>query len=146
MAVDQSGNQVYTGVFRGTVDFNPDPVVTANIQSNGLEDIFILKLSPGGNYLWATGMGDVGADRGNAVVTDVSGNIYTTGYFIYSMDADPGPGVFMLTQTNYTSYVLKIAPDGNLVWARQMSFPGDLGEAQSRWGFCLGKACRGNRK
>jgi hypothetical protein len=129
LTVDQSGNQIYTGVFRGTVDFNPDPAMTANIQSNGMEDIFILKLGPGGNYLWAAGMGDAGSDRGNAVATDAAGNIYTTGYFIYSMDADPGPGVFMLTQTKYTSYVLKIASDGNMVWARQMGFPGDLGLA-----------------
>ncbi len=134
MAVDQSGNQVYTGVFRGTVDFNPDPVVTANIQSNGLEDIFILKLGPSGNYLWAAGMGDVGADRGNAVVTDVSGNIYTTGYFIYSMDADPGPGVLMLTQTKQTAYVSKISPAGDLIWAKQMGFPGDWGLA---YGYSL---------
>jgi hypothetical protein len=133
LAVDPSGNQVYTGVFRGTVDFNPDPDVTANITSNGLDDIFILKLGPAGNYLWAAGMGDTDNDRGNYITTDEDGYIYTTGYFIYSMDADPGSGVFMLTQTKPAAYVSKISPEGNLVWAKQMGFPGD-------WGLAYGTA------
>lgn len=133
MAIDPDGNQVYTGYFIGTVDFNPDPGVTYNITSNGSGDIFILKLGPAGNFLWAAGMGDVDTDCGNSIATDDYGNIYTTGYFVYSMDADPGNGEVWLTQTKPAAYVLKIAPDGNLTWARQMGFPGD-------WGLAYGQA------
>lgn len=136
MAVDPSGNQIITGVFSGTVDFDPGTSTedTYYITSNGGDDIFIQKLDVNGNLLWAAGMGDIGNDRGNAVTTDASGNIYQSGYFIHSMDADPGTGVFTLTQTKYTAFVSKIAPDGNLVWAKQMSFPGDWGLA---YGFGL---------
>lgn len=131
IAIDPSGNQIITGVFRGTVDFDPGAAQedTLYITSNGVDDIFIQKLDVNGNLLWAAGMGDIGNDRGNAVTTDASGNIYMSGYFIYSMDADPGTGVFMLAQTKYTAFVSKIAPDGNLVWAKQMGFPGDWGLA-----------------
>jgi hypothetical protein len=129
MVIDPSGNQIIVGHFKGTVDFNPDPGVEINITSNGLDDIFIQKLDVNGNLMWAAGMGDVDNDRARCVTTDASGNIYMTGYFVHSMDADPGPGIVLLTQTQPAAFVLKINPAGNLVWARQMGYPGDNGLA-----------------
>jgi hypothetical protein len=128
IAVDAAGNQVIVGTFRGTADFDPDPNNTFNLTSNGWGDIFIQKLDVNGNLLWAASMGDVNNDRGSEVATDAAGNIYVTGYFWGTIDADPGPGTFTLSQDRYTTMVLKIEPDGDLIWAKQMG-TGNAGHA-----------------
>jgi hypothetical protein len=133
IATDLNGNQIITGYFQGMADFDPGSGVFS-LTSSGNNDIFILKLNADGNLLWAASMGDTGDDYGQKVVSDAAGNIYMTGSFIYSMDADPGPGIFYLTQSKTTAFVLKIQPDGNLVWAKQMGFTGDQGLA---WGHSI---------
>ncbi len=57
----------------------------------------------------------------NDVAVDDSGNVYTTGYFNHSVDFDPGPGTFSMT--NYfanNAFVSKLDPNGNFVWAVQL--------------------------
>lgn len=128
MAVDLNGNQIIIGYFRGTADFDPDPNNTFYLTSNGQDDIFIQKLDDSGNLLWAASMGDVSNDQGQSVTTDAAGNIYLTGFFFGTIDADPGNGYFELSQNRYTAFVLKIDPDGDLVWAKQMG-TGNVGNA-----------------
>lgn len=118
VTTDYLGNIIITGTFKGQADFDPSPDNTYLITSNGNADIFILKLDPNNNFLWAAGMGDYNYDRGSKVITDALGNIYLTGYFIGTIDADPGPGVFLMSQQRVTTIVLKIAPDGNLSWGK----------------------------
>ena len=56
--------------------------------------------------------------RTNKTVTDEQGNTYTTGELTETTDADPGPGVFMLTEGNSPYiYILKLDNDGNFLWA-----------------------------
>lgn len=119
VVVDFEGNQIITGSFKGTADFDPGAGVL-NLASAGKEDIFIQKLDPQGNLLWAARMGDNSSDYGNDVATDASGNIYVTGYFWGTIDADPGPGTFTLSQDRWTTMVLKIKPNGDLIWGKQM--------------------------
>ncbi|PKP49224.1 MAG: hypothetical protein CVT94_05745 [Bacteroidetes bacterium HGW-Bacteroidetes-11] len=132
IATDADGNQIITGSFNGTADFDPGDGVF-NLTSSGKDDIFIQKLSPAGTLVWAARMGDVHSDAGRDVITDAFGNIYVTGYFSGTIDADPGTGYFELSQTKHTAFVLKIEPDGDLIWAKQMGFPGD-------WGLAYGYA------
>ena len=130
IAVDATGNKIITGHFKGTADFDPNPTSAFFLTSNGLDDIFIQKLDISGNLLWAANMGDVNNDHSYMVNTDATGNIYVTGFFNGTIDADPGPGVFLLSQTKNSAFVLKIEPDGDLIWAKQMGFPGDWGLAR----------------
>lgn len=119
IASDPAGNQVLTGSFSGTVDFDPGSG-TLYLTSAGEGDIFIQKLDGNGNLLWASSMGDIYNDSGGKVVTDASGNIYIIGSFKGTIDADPGPGVCWLIAPNKsTALVLKLEPDGDLIWARQ---------------------------
>ncbi len=128
ISTDPSGNVITTGHFFGTVDFDPGAGVY-NLTSNGDADIFIQKLDVNGNLLWATSMGSTAADWGWSLVTDATGNIYVTGWFNYSMDADPGTGTFLLTSQKQAVFVLKLNGGGNLVWAKQMGSPQDPGWA-----------------
>ncbi len=118
--VDGSGNVYTSGFFQGTADFDPGPA-TFNMTSAGLQDAFILKLDPSGNFLWAKRIGGTGADFAQVLIPDAGGNIIISGNFANIVDLDPGPAV-----SNYTSfgsndiYVLKLDGAGNYLWAKQM--------------------------
>ena len=63
--------------------------------------------------------GGAGDDRGQSMVVDAAGNIYTTGHFSNTVDFDPSVGTFNLTSTPdvYDAYVAKLNSQGELLWA-----------------------------
>lgn len=77
-------------------------------------------------YSWAKGMGNTGADLGVRMVTDASGNSYTTGSFTGTVDFDPNGTTFNLTsQGGLDIYVCKLDAAGNFVWAVNMGGTAD---------------------
>ncbi|GJM32513.1 MAG: hypothetical protein DHS20C18_15140 [Saprospiraceae bacterium] len=119
LAIDASGNVYTTGVFIGTVDFDPG-AGTFNLTAGGTADIFIQKLDALGNFVWAKQIITTGQGHGESIVVDASGNIYVTGGFDGTADFDPGAGTF-----NYTSgggivnaFILKLDAAGDFVWAK----------------------------
>ncbi len=125
-------NKVYiTGFFSGTMDFDPGVGIT-NITSAGQEDIFVSKFDQSGNFLWGKAMGGTLSDWGSSIAVDVSGNVYSTGYFNSTADFDPGVGVSNLTSVGTAGmsdiFITKLDAVGTFVWARQM---GGLGNDNS---------------
>lgn len=62
-------------------------------------------------------------NNGRTIGVDNAGNVYSSGRFEYTMDMDPGPGVFLLTATgafNSGFYISKLDSSGNFVWAEQI--------------------------
>ncbi len=124
ITVDAGGNIYTTGSFNGNVDFDPGPVVY-NLFGD-YYDVFISKLDPSGNFIWAKKMGGGFKDEGYSIALDALGNIYTTGNFLGTADFDPGPGTFYLN-SNLTGgadadlFVSKLDASGNFVWARQLT-------------------------
>jgi hypothetical protein len=119
ITTDASGGVYTTGVFEGTVDFDPGEG-TFNLTSVGSTDIFVSKLDSNGNFIWAKRLGGTGLDAGNDIALDTSGNIYTTGFFHGTADFDPGAGIFNLTSVvDYYPYsdifVSKLDNNGNFV-------------------------------
>ena len=66
IAVDGSNNLYVNGSFSWTVDFDPGDE-TSNLISNGLSDIFILKLDSLGNFVWVKGVGGTSFDGSNNI-------------------------------------------------------------------------------
>jgi len=135
LALDPSGSgDVYTtGSFGVTVDFDPGAGVF-NLTSAGGDDIFISKLDSSGNFVWTKSIGGVaGNDYGNSIAIDLagSGDVYTTGIFVGTVDFDPGVGVFNLNSTGQDDiFISKLDSSGNFVWAKAIggtSF--DVGES-----------------
>ena len=121
IALDGSGNIYLTGYYSNiTVDFDPG-IGVFNLSNLGGQDIFILKLDNGGNFVWAKQFGNSNSvEEGNSIAIDVSGNVYTTGFFQGTMDFDPGAGVFNLSATP-GAFVSKLDMNGNFVLAKEIS-------------------------
>jgi hypothetical protein len=118
ITLDASGNVYTTGDFRSTVDFDPG-AGAANYTSVGSNDIFVQKLDASGNFIWAKSFGGSSDDVGNSIIVDVSGNVYTTGYFRNTVDFDPGVGTANLTSVGSDDiFVQKLDASGNFIWAK----------------------------
>ncbi|MEP7141424.1 MAG: T9SS type A sorting domain-containing protein [Ferruginibacter sp.] len=123
IATNVLGHVVIAGSFTLTRDFNPGAGVF-NLTSSGSSDIFILKLDGSGNFVTAKSVGGIGFQEGTdpSVTLDAAGNIYLTGYFDFTVDFDPGPGVFNFTALGSRDiFVLKLDVNGSFIWAKQIA-------------------------
>ncbi len=127
MALTPEGDLLITGQFRETATFELGELP---VTSNGNNDVFILKLAPDGDGMWAMGLGGTGVDAGHSITTDAAGNILLAGNFQDTMDFDPGPGEAPLTSFgNADAFVLKLSPAGGYLWAYRFGgFTVDNGE------------------
>ena len=80
ISVDINGNSYSTGVFRGTVDFNPG-IGNFNLTAGGGGDIYVQKLDANGDFLWVQQFGAASYEQGNSITTDNLGNVYFTGLY-----------------------------------------------------------------
>ncbi|MCX6270968.1 MAG: SBBP repeat-containing protein [Bacteroidetes bacterium] len=123
LAVDGFENVYITGAFFGTADFDPGTGIYP-LTSFGERDIFVLKLDVNGDFTWAKQMGGPDEDQGWSVFVDLSGNVYTTGFFLETADFDPGPGTCLFSFLGGSDFFIsKLDPQGNFVWARQIGSP-----------------------
>ena len=87
---DAAGNIYATGVFYGTADFDPGAGVQSR-TSNGATDIYILKLSSAGNFVWTETFGGTGNDVAFEIVASPNGDTSIAGYYLTPFDVDPNP-------------------------------------------------------
>jgi len=135
VTTDNSGNVYISGTFQETVDFDPGTDVF-NLTSGGELDMFILKLNPDGNFIWAKSMSGVDGGYVFHIAVDSLGLIYLTGNFEGICDFDPGPNMRnLLSQGLSDIFVQKLDPDGNLIYAKQFGSNGsDFGTTVSTIG------------
>lgn len=118
--IDASGNIYVGGNFPDNVDFDPGPGVFT-LNPAGEDDLFVLKLDPSGNFIWARRAGGPESDLVADMVLDADANIYITGSFRNTADFDPGPGIHSVTSNGvYDAYVLKLDSAGDFQWMNQM--------------------------
>ncbi len=82
------------------------------------------------NYNWAVSVGGSGNEHISSSVKDANGNLYVTGYFIDTVDFDPGTGydsLYSTTAAYIDAYVARYDGSGTLVWVK--SFGGTLTDA-----------------
>ena len=118
IVLDNSGNIYITGCFWGVSDFDPG-IASYTLSASTTSNAYVLKLNPSGNFIWAIQLLSSFPGGGSSITVDNSGNTYSTGYFFSTTDFDPGPGSYTLASGNGDSYVLKLDPSGNLIWAEQ---------------------------
>lgn len=128
LAADESGTRYMTGLFRGTVDF--DPLVNradgTDILSsaNGTDDGFVAKYAADNTLLWARRMGgsavesnvNVPLEQGEAIAVDSKGNVFVTGNFLGTANF----GSYQLTSAGSSDgFLTKLDSNGNFLWAQR---------------------------
>lgn len=148
IALDKYGNVYVTGVFSGSIDFDPGMGVfllsamgTSCLKTN----IFVLKLDALGQFVWAKQFasnnlsgcngGILNRPESNGIAIDSEGFVYTTGAFGDTTDFDPGPGSFVLnpsllvyqgdTYTTLDLFIAKLDSGGNFIWAKKIGSGGN---------------------
>jgi hypothetical protein len=116
--IDSNDNMISTGLFWGTVDFDPGAgttFATSGGFQNALADCFIQKLDANGDFLWALTFGGSSQDMGDDLCTDDAGNIYFTGYFdeVFNLGINS-----TLSNGANDIFIAKIDPNGNTIWAK----------------------------
>jgi hypothetical protein len=120
--VDAAGNVYITGVFFGTVDFDPGPAVCSVTPVPYGCNAYVAKYDALGNFLWVKNIAIAASYGNNSIAMDISGNIYITGFYSGTTDFNPGPGVFSVTSSAGSAdmYLVKLDGNGNFIWANTM--------------------------
>ena len=110
VALDLGGNVIACGSFTGTADFG-----TGTPLEGGSGSLFVVKLDPTGNALWAKSFGPVAYGTPYQLPVDTMGNIVLAATFKGSIDFGGGA----LTSGVFGSlYIAKLDASGAHVWSR----------------------------
>jgi len=111
VATDSLGNVYMAGETRYGLDGNTHA---------GNSDIFIAKFNSSGTKLWTKQMGSYHSDGANGVATDLSGNVYITGYTnqpsgtsVVGLDGNKAYG-------GNDTFLIKYDSDGAKQWTKQI--------------------------
>jgi len=89
----------------------------------------VVKLNASGGTVWERTVSGNGWIEGQGIAVGPDGGVYTAGRFNKTIDFDPGPGVFNLTEATYPvgmdGFITKLTSQGNFAWARQIASAGD---------------------
>jgi hypothetical protein len=111
-----SSGYIYTsGFFTTNLDADPG-TATYNLITNGDEDNFLVKLSSDGDFVWGESFGGVYNDRAYALSIQ-NEQLILSGYFVDTVDFDPGTGTMnLISTTGYSQFVVAIDTSGSLNW------------------------------
>jgi len=109
-AIDSASNVYVTGSFSSTATFGE----TQLISSGGIE-VFVAKLDPDGNWLWAI-KSDGNFDNSGKSIAVIGNDIYVTGTFSNTISF----GATSLTSSgDKDCFVAKLTNNGSWLWATQ---------------------------
>ena len=117
VAVDGANDVVVAGVFYGSIDFGLGP-----LACQGERDVFVAKLDPNGQALWAHGYGGPGYQDATSVAVDQAGDIVVGGVFDPPLDFGGGA---LPSGGGRDAFVAKLDPAGAHLWSRSFGADGD---------------------
>ncbi len=118
VALDAKDNIVLDGLFFGTSDFDPGPGTDLR-NSAGYYDVFVTRLSAGGDYDWTRTIGGIDDEEAGGVAVDDHGNVYLTGAFQDTVVFDPvGQSDTFTSPGGYSTFVTRLHHDGSYGWTR----------------------------
>lgn len=130
VACDANGNIYIAGMAVGcdSLDLDPDPAKSYYVKGDSTGRLmFLLKLDPSGNLVWAKGHAGWVDVRGLEV--SPAGEVYATGYFTGTIDKDPDPSVYDPV-TNSTAFpqvfVEKLKGGGQQEWLHVLAGTDDI--------------------
>jgi hypothetical protein len=122
VAIDGAGDVVVSGYLDGSVDFGGGAI------GGGGNNIFVLKLSAAGQYVWAKAFPSTTTElRPNRIALDKDGNIFLAGGSIGTIDFGGGPLQHQNGIGVYDAYLAKLDPDGKHLWSKS------FGDSDEQW-------------
>jgi gliding motility-associated-like protein len=131
IAVDNTGNVIVTGEYKGTATFGPDVLTSMNNSGTGAPtyDVFITKLNNAGGFIWTRDGNANQDDRGLEVTTDAAGRIYVVGQFSENITFQ-----FVHNSTLLNAgFIVSFDASGNELWFDKM-WGGQILINDIKWG------------
>jgi len=112
-----SGDLIVAGHFSGEAVFG-----NTVLNSSGLQDVFVARLSPSGEVVWAASGGGAQTDTVNGITLDSSNNVYLAGstYGNVQFGGVSNNG----NSSNLDGYVARLNANGQWAWVNRISGSG----------------------
>ena len=114
VATDAAGNCYISGSYYDSATFGAFTLDCFGNESS--DDLFVAKLDPNGNWLWARSAGGTAEDYAHSIYTDSAGNSYVAGSYC----GNAAFGTINLVSTGFYDYEIfaaKLDTNGNWLWA-----------------------------
>jgi len=111
-----SGNIYLSALYSGYIDYDPGPDSVIDVSSLRT---FILKLDSASNFIWVRQFPVNNFNCGGFSINFSGQFLILNGRLYGTVDFDPGPGFYNMSQSNGSSFILKLDSSGNFTWAKQ---------------------------
>lgn len=123
---DADGNNYLVVNFHKELFYTSDTETITINNANYFEDSVIFKLNPSGELLWYRQFKGDENQHINALSTDVSNNVYATGYFTGLSNFGTETEIFNLNSFGHSDiFISKLNELGNLEWVKQLGGTSD---------------------
>ncbi len=119
LAVDKNDNAILCISYLNQIQI-ADSLLTPNSGSRGM---LLLKISPNGSIIWTKDLSGTGEQFINQMVVNNQNQIYACGYFGDTLNIDAQS---MTAQAEQDLLVLKLTPNGDLIWMQQAGLQGTI--------------------
>ncbi len=128
VAINSSDTIYVTGTYADVVDFDPGLGVDAhgshlNIKGEPTADVFLSSFDASGIFQWVRVWGGSEGESGFDIAIDDAENLYVTGYFMSSVDFDPGGSDVHSSNGMGDVFLSKFDSSGNFLWAQTWGGP-----------------------
>ena len=138
-AIAPDGSFFLAGTFMGAVDF--DPSANRDVRMATDPDGYVTKFNADGSYAWTATFTGRGEMELRTLALTASGGVVAGGFYRDTIDLDPGTATalhFTATVDQPDPYVVELAANGTLVWAR--TFAGAAGSFATGVGVAVDSA------
>lgn len=120
LALGPLGDIIMTGSYEGFIDFGSG-LDTVVINSPDTMSMFIVKMSSVGEALWAKSIAGYEGNRIRGIASNSQGDIIFTGWFLDSVDFDPGPTEnYVVNQDRTDMFITTWDSMGNFRWTQNL--------------------------
>jgi hypothetical protein len=125
--VMSSGDIAVIGMFENVVDFDPGLNTLSLTAIGNDEDVFMLKLSKDGNFIWAKHFDGYNCD---GLTLDENDNLLFGGSFHRNTDFDPDTSSHFVATSYQSMFVIKIDSSGKFKWVTTF-----MGQDPTNWRY-----------